>query len=164
MRRVLLIACVVVWSSPAYAEHVASVGVGAGFVAAASPARAAPAVDVTGTFAFTERFFVGATIGGWTLSASDTRSAGTEGLFALSAGVRHPLSRRVGVALLAGPALAVVDRPTSPTDWSAGLWFSPVLEVSTRRPSLSLQLAGRGLWFNQGLRLGAVVGVSYSFR
>lgn len=164
MRRALLIACALASSSPALAEQVASMGVGAGFVAAPSPARAAPAVDITGTFAFNEHLLVGAAVSGWTLSASDTRTAGTEGTFALAAGFRQALSRRIGVALLAGPALVVADRPTSPIDWSAGLWFSPVLEVSTRRPSLSLQLAGRGLWFNQGIRLGAVVGVSYSFR
>lgn len=164
MRRVLLIACALVCSSPAFADTVTSVGVSAGLITAPSPARAAPAVDLTTTFAFTERFLVGAVLGGWTLSASDTREAGTEGTLALAAGFRQPLSRDIALVLLAGPALAVVDRPTSPVDWSAGLWFSPVLELSTRRPSLTLQLAGRGLWFNQGIRLGAVVGVSYSFR
>lgn len=164
MRRALLFALLLCWSSPSWAERAASVGVGAGLVAAGSPARAAPAVDLTATFAFTERFFAGAVASAWTLGASAPRGAGTEGSFAVAAGVRQPLSRLVGISLLAGPAVTVVDRPTDATDWSPALWFSPVLEVSTRRPSLSFQLAGRGLWFNQGLRLGLVVGAAYSFR
>lgn len=142
----------------------ASVGVAAGFAADVSPSRAAPAIDVSLGFPLTERWVLGASVSGWTLSAAGTTDAGAEGALALVAGWRHPLSDRWSVLLLAGPALAVVDRPTQSLEVHPAAWFAPAVELSTRRNSLSVQLGARGLWFEEGLRLGAAAGLKYSFQ
>lgn len=141
-----------------------SVGVAAGFAAGISPARAAPAIDVSLGLPLNDRWVLGASVSGWTLSAAGTKDAGAEGALAIVAGWRQPLSSQWSVLLLAGPALAVVDRPTQSLELHPAGWFAPALELSTRRKSLSVQLGARALVFEDGLRVGAAAGLKYSFQ
>ena len=141
-----------------------SVGVAAGVSAAVDPSRAAPSIDVTASYALADRWLLGAAVTGWTFSSAGTVDAGTEGALALAGGFRQRLSQRWSVLMFGGPAVAAIDRPAQSLEVRPALWLAPALEMSTRRPSLSLQLGARGLWFGEGLRLGAVAGLSYSFQ
>jgi hypothetical protein len=142
-----------------------SVGVTTGVIAGAGPWRAAPSVDLTGAVGLGRtRFAIVGGVGGWSFAGVGSTAAQSEVVASLGAAIRGGIGQQWTWSMAAAPALGFFDQAQVPTSTHPGVLLAPTVEFSTRRKTLALTLGSRAFFFGDGTRLGAVAGVSYTFR